>query len=365
MINIVYLILIYVIICFFMILFNVLAIFHSKGSSKLNKIKIRKYKEKIKEQFKRIEEGFLISEEHIKYLKKKLKYGTELIIFDSIISDYKKRENAYIDKYLNNCKSVFTDLMYYYDKRSSTEKAYFLSIIRDYNLLYKNKSKEIERILFDALNEESIYCRDNAYLAICKMGKASNLCKALINISSSNKYFHKNLLINGLNIYNGNLKSLNKLLVKYFDEFRIDIKCCVIEYLSYSDGGYNDFVFELLLDKNLNRKLKLSAIKYFEYSHYYEAEKLLISYVLENLDKDVELCLVSVSALRNYTSNNSINTIKKAIHSKYFKIRDMACESLAVIRLGLNSKELDEFNLEDDITDMYNYYIRKNTKKVK
>ena len=41
----------------------------------------------------------------------------------------------------------------------------------------------------------------------------------------------------------------------------------------------------------------------------------------------------------------------------------MACESLAVIRLGLHAKDLDEFVFEEDVNDLYNYHIHKNKKK--
>ena len=82
------------------------------------------------------------------------------MIFDSVISRYKKHENKCIDAYLKDCKEIFISLMYHYDKKSNTEKAYYLSVIRDYNLLYDNKNKEIERILFESLQDESFYCRD-------------------------------------------------------------------------------------------------------------------------------------------------------------------------------------------------------------
>lgn len=364
MINIVYLILIYVIICFSMIIFNILAIIYGKGNDKLNSIKSRNYKDRIKKQFNRLEEGLKVEEEHLKYLKKRLKYDNELVIIDSIINRYKRKENKFIDIYLDNCKEVFIDLLYYYRKKNSAEKAYYLSVIRDYNLLYKNKSPLVEEILFDALNEKSFYCRDNAYLAICKMGDENKLYKALLSISESNKYFHRNLIVNGLNTYNGDMKKLSKLLVDNFDKLRNDLKCSVIEYLFYYDSGYSDFVFSLLSGKKIDRDLRLSCIKYFEYVYYKDAEKLLITYVLENFSSDITLCLASVKALRNYTSESSIYTIKKAIYSKNLKIVDMACESLAVIKLGLNPSEIEEIEIDGEVSDMYNYHIRKSAEKM-
>lgn len=363
MISVVYLILIYGIICVCMIIFNIFAILYGKGSDRISAVKVENYKTKIKEQFDRIADGLWVDENHLKFLKRKLKRGNELVIFDSVVTTYKKRENKYIDYYLDNLKEVFMYLMYYYEKRSNTEMAYYLSVVRDYNLLYNNKSSEIERILFDTLYDESFYCRDNAYLAICKIGNPYKLKDALVTISDSNKFFHKNLIFNGLNIYDGNNDTLNKILVNNFDLFRTDIKCCIIDYLAFYSTEYSDFVFSILTLSNTERSLKISCLRYFEYVHYERAEKLLIAYVDEYFNSDFLFCFTAVKALRNYVSEESISMIKNAIHSNNFKIRDIACESLAVIRLGLNAKDLEEFDLEEDVTDMYNYHVKKNMKK--
>lgn len=288
MMNVVYLILVYGIICFCMILFNIFAILYGKGSNRLNSIKVNNYKIKIKEQFIRIEEGLWVEDSHLKYLRNKLKHGSELIIFDSIVSTYKKRENEYIDSYLDNLQEVFMDLLYYYEKRSNTELAYYLSVVRDYNLLYNNKSYEVERILFDTLSDESFYCRDNAYLAICKIGDSKKLCNALVSISDSNKFFHKNLISNGLNIYNGDVLSLNKILVKNFDLFRDDIKSCIVEYLAFCEDKYGDFIYSILNMSSTSRNLKISCLKYFEYVYYEKVEKLLIFYVNEYFNSDFD-----------------------------------------------------------------------------
>ena len=111
----------------------------------------------------------------------------------------------------------------------------------------------------------------------------------------------------------------------------------------------------------------MSAIKYFELVYYNDAERLLITYINKYLDSnlgDLDFCLACIKALRNYNSEVSINTIKKAIYYDNFKIRNVACESLAVIRLGIDPSDLEDSSLEDETNEMYNYYIRKNIKKV-
>ena len=56
--------------------------------------------------------------------------------------------------------------------------------------------------------------------------------------------------------------------------------------------------------------------------------------------------------------------LKKSAKNNNLKIRDIACESLAVIRLGLSSKDIIELVSDDEDDDMYNYHIRKNMKKL-
>ena len=345
-----------------MILFNVLAILYGKGSTKMNTLKVQNYKQKIKSQFLRIKDNLPVEEEHVKFLKKKLRKGNELVIFDTIVTSYKRRENPYINDYLDACKDIFIELMYYYVKKNNTEKAYYLSVVRDYNALYKNNKQEIDFILFDTLQDKSFYCRDNAYLAICKMADPYKMKDALLQISNSNKFFHQNLIVNGLIMYNGEKELFLKLLLDNFNLLRNDIKCCVIEYFAYSKIERNEFVLEVFTSSN-NPSLKISCLKYFEYIFCKEAEPLLITCVNETLEKDFELSYASIKSLRNYHTKDSIETIKKAAYSTNFRIRDIACESLAVIRLGVDAKDLEEFITEEDVYDIYQYHIHKNLEK--
>lgn len=361
--SIIYLILIYAIICFCMILFNVFSIFVEKSSNKINSYKVIKMKEKIKEQFQRIEDKVEIEEEHLKYLKRKLKKGNQLMIFDSIVTSYQKRENPYVDRYLEACREVFIYLMYRYVKKNSTESAYYLSVVRDYNIFYKNDKLEIDSILFEALQDKNFYYRENAYLSICKMGDPKKMVHALLEISSSSKFFHQSIISNGLNIYNNDQQKLLKLLMKNFDSFRNDIKSCIIEFASYYDGDYNEFILELLSSKDTDKNIRISCLNYFGVIFYALAEDVLVSCVEESLKSDFSICYAAVKALRNYNTRSSVRAIKKAIYSDNFKIKDVACESLAVIRLGLNASELDEFASIEELNDMYYYHVRKNMKK--
>ena len=360
----IYIILIYVIICFCMILFNTFIILYGKVNTKINTLKTRKMKEKIKSQLNRLKNNFMVEEEHLKYLKRNLKKGNKLMIFDSIVTSYQKRENPCINKYLDSLKDLFAELMYYYVKKNVTERAYFLSVIKDYNVLYQNNKLEIDSILNKLLQDNNFYCRDNAYLAICKMGMADKMVRALLNISQSSKFFYIALLMNGLNMYNGEQVELLKLLMKEFNAFRDDIKCCIIEYASYYSNDYNDFILGLILSKDTSKELKISCLHYFEYVFYDKAEDVIVECVNTYLDDEFSLCYASVKALRNYNSKKSIETIMKAIYSDNFKIRDIACESLAVIRLGFNANDANDFPTEDNIDDMYYYHVRKNMEKM-
>ena len=364
--NILYLIIIYGVICVCMIIFNICAIIYSKGSNKINDEKNKLYKTKIKEELKRIEEGKNVEESHLKFLKRKLRNSNNLMIFDSIVNRYKIRENKYLDTYLKECSSILTDLLYSYDKKTNTEMAYYLSVIKDYNLLKDNNSKELISILYKTLLDENFYCRDNAFLAICKLGDAKKLYKALVIIDRSKKFYHRNLIYNGLSISNCNKDEFIKLIMKNFDKFKTNIKCCIIDYLSYNNNQYSAYIYSLLLVPN-PRNLKISAIKYFGIVRYEEAEKVLITYVNKYLNSDMgdlDFCISCVKSLRNYNSKNSMEIIMKAIYAKNYRIRNIACESLAVIRLGINPSDLEDMELEEDINIMYNYHIKRNIKKV-
>ena len=81
--NILYLIIIYGVICVCMIIFNICAIIYGKSSNKINAEKNKLYKTKIKEELKRIEEGKNVEVSHLNFLKRKLRNSNNLMIFDS------------------------------------------------------------------------------------------------------------------------------------------------------------------------------------------------------------------------------------------------------------------------------------------
>lgn len=362
--NVSYLIFVYAIICFCMIIFNAVAIIYGKGNDKINIIKIKNYKEKIKEQFCLLEENKEVTKEHKKYLKRKLLNSNNLLTYDTIITNYIKKEEPYIKEYLQNCKEIFEELLYKYDKKNNIEKAFCIKSIKEYGILYKNNVRAVDDVLFTNLNDESIYCRDNAYLAICSMSEPNKVTEALKIISNSAKFFHKNIIVIGLNSYKGNSEILLKELFGNFNKFSADVKCSIVEYAAYFNNNYGKYILDMLLSKKTQRKLKISCLKYFEYVYYKPAGPILVAYVYKYLGTDNDLCYHTVKALRNYHSKNSIKAIEKAIYSEDFHIRNIACESLAFIRLGIESKELDDFfQQESEILEIYDYHFQKNSPK--
>lgn len=362
--NAVYLIVIYGVVCLSIIIFNMLLIVLSKVNTKLNATAIKKEKVKIKQQFKRIEDNLGVDESHIKYLKKRLRKRSKLMVFDEIVTSYQHRNNPYIVRYLLSIKDVFTELMHYYVKKNDTIRAYYLGIVKDYNILYQNTNPSIDTILFESLQDKNFYCRGNAYLAICKMGEANKVIRSLLNISTSSKFFHENIIMTGLNIYNGDADELINLSMGKFNSFSDEVKCCIIKYISYyNKDNCSQFVLSLITKKQEVKKVIISCLNYFEYVHYDKAEEVLIDLANQNLNKDFFISYATIRALRNYSSKNSIRAINKAVYSDSFKIRDIACESLAVIRLGLRTSDINEMLAKDEIYDMYNYYIKKNIEK--
>lgn len=359
--NIILLIIIYALFCISMILFNIGLMFYNKINNSIINKKTDRLKQLIKEQIDIIDNGLHVEEKHLKYLNKYIKNGNNLIIFDQIIDMFIKKENPNINMYLSDLKDIFIDLIYYYDKKNDTEKAYYFSVIKDYDILFKNSQTEIIDILFNSLHSKNFYCRDNAYLVICKIGDTKKIVDALLEISESNKFFHKNLIKNGLTLYEGDPNKLLDKLIKMYNKFRNDIKCCIIEYASYYSGNDNYNVFFLDQLESNSKDIKISCLYYFECVKY----DLALESILKNVNsKDFDVSYSAIKSLRNYNKQESIEMLKKSVKNSHLKIRDIACESLAVIRLGLSSKDIIELVSADEADDMYNYHIRKNMKKM-
>ena len=186
----------------------------------------------------------------------------------------------------------------------------------------RENNYEINLFLFNCLNTKSIYLRVETLKALPKIGNATNFLNALKLISSEKQYVNNKILIDTLDNFNGYIKILDENLLLKFYTFNKHIQKCIIEHLKNSNAKFAKYkIIDILKDENLDKEVRISAIKYFSKIHY----------------------------------NNAIIEIKKLLSHKEWEYRAISASTLGKYK----EKDVIE-ELLYSITD-YNWYVRYNS----
>ena len=261
-----------------------------------------------------------LSKMDIDYIKSKLYKRKYFIVFNSTIvklNTYEENEE-YIKKYILYFETELLKIVKKYEKADDTKKTFIVILLGEYKL----NNYELNHFLFNCLNTKSIYLRVETLKALSKIGNTTNFLKALKLISSEKQYVNNKILIDTLDNFNGDIKSLDENLLLKFYTFNKHIQKCIIEHLKNSNVEFaKDKIIDILKDENLDKEVRISAIKYFSKIHY----------------------------------NNAIIEIKKLLSHKEWEYRAISASTLG----KYNEKDVIE-ELLYSITD-YNWYVRYNS----
>lgn len=339
--NIELLIYCYMFVCISMILFNVAYIFLSKRKNNEQKEKTKFAKREMEKALKNLQNNISVSDEHKKYLQKKLKKPSNLTVFNSVIIYFAPIYGEYVQLYLNDISEVFPNLCKTYKKKGSTESAYFAYLISKYRICSKTNDNQITDLMFTLLNNESLYCRENALRVFYVLGNVDYVVKA-IHIVDDKKYFHHSKLItDGLLKFEGNYGELIEKFLYDFDTFSISMRVTILNYIRYqTNGGYEEIMLNILNDESQNDEIRLAALKYFKKVKYDKAYSTLVSCMDENRVSQIDFTIVGALTLINYPSENTLNILKNALKSNYWYVRSNA--SLAIEKIGATQSDLQD-----------------------
>lgn len=363
MFKIQYLIYLYITLCVAMMIFNVFYMIYfnsrKKKIQKRNKALIRK----IDSQIKLLESGLYVSKKHRKYLEQKLQNISNLYILEDALEIHKKE---YTQKYIDENKAVFRELCKTYLKKDTVAKAYFAYILGKYKIGGNKPKTPITNYLFAMLEEESLYCVDNALIAFYRLGNLDNIIEAIEIIDKREVYQNTNIILKGMFAYEGSQEEMALRLWDKFDTFGYNVKIAIINYISIiSKGEWNDTIYNLLKKGTLNKELKIAIINYFSKHHDERVQDILYQIVELPTLNNIEYIIATIKALVNYPGENTIQVLKKVILQKnHWNIQVEA--SKALNDLGLNYIQLiDIYNGENQKARNILKYISKRQKNNK
>ncbi|MBR1691934.1 MAG: HEAT repeat domain-containing protein [Lachnospiraceae bacterium] len=320
----------YGIVCLCMLAFNlVYGIVLRQGDRRLDK-RVRILSENVKLQLRRVREGKEIGEGHLRFLEQRLSFVGNLIAFDRVMEDYlPDKSDPAAKQYIRCMQPVILRLAALYGERESMQTAYFAYFLSKHRIhTCLSAGEELTELLAGYMKKESLYCHVNALQALCDIGSASGILKAMKLLDRRGSDIHEKILTDGLLTFSGSHEELIALLWDNFEHFSNKMKLSVLNYIRFKSGDYCERMLTILTSDTAEKELRLCAIRYFGRYAYEPALEALLAFAVDRDPLDWEYTATAVTSLANYQGEAVIEALTQAVHSANWYVRYNAASSL-------------------------------------
>ena len=319
----------YLAVCAAMIGFNIVCIFVFRIKDK----RLDHYSQRfIGIVHQTIEDG-TVTEEHCKYLSKKLKKINNLMAFDKTLEELFPQNPKQTKDYIRQLSSVFTYLTLEYKKKSEIQAAYFPYIIHKYKVFQGQPISIVMDILLELVHSPSLYVRENALQAIYSIGSVECTMNALWILNESTYYHHPKMITDGLLNFSGDTKQLAELLWDNLHRFSKKMQRVIVDYFRFSSSDHQERILELLTSHGVDDEVAYSCIRYLGKYAYPPAYPILTGIVERYPHNQWIYTAITASALASYPGDRTVAVLKELLHSPNWHVRFNASQSL--MSLGL------------------------------
>lgn len=331
----------YLAVCAAMIVFNCVCILIFRGRIQEQKQRGSQLETEIEGQFQRRQEGLPLEEEHRALLRKKLVRTKNLLIFDQTLERLSQRAPEDVTAYLKELGPLFAYLAVDNKYNSNIKLTYFAYVLQKYHIVQGKPVSVILDVMFQLLQEPSLYCREHALQVIYSVGDCDLVLRALHLVDDNGYFHHRKLLTDGLLTFQGDKGRLAEHLWGDFEKFDLPLQEVVLDYLRFSgNGNFQQPLLEILADEGRDDELRFSCIRYFGRYPCQEAYPLLLSF-MSHLEKlRWEYTAIAASSLASYPGERTVEVLKRALSDPNWYIRFNAAKSLE--RFDLSYLELSD-----------------------
>lgn len=330
-------------VCVSMLIFNILYYLSLNGRSRRMERESKRLRVQVDRQLERLRQGEGLERKHLTYLRRRLSRVNHLIAFDRMMTERREvgedgEPNAELGEYYRSIQPVILHLAVVYRNRESIQAAYFAWFLAKHRMNRRMELDAVQEILVDYMNQDSLYCRVNAFHALCRLGSPRYVVRALSVLDRNQKLFHDKLLTDSLLAFTGNRRDLTSALLEQFNGFSARTRLAVLNYVRFSSGDYCEWVLGILNDPVEDKELRLSAIRYFGRYVYPPAKPVLLAFAADKEPLHWEYVAVSATALASYEGEDVVDTLIGTIYSSNWYVRNNAAGSLAA--RGLKYEDL-------------------------
>lgn len=330
----------YMFICVSMIIFNIVCIliFNRKEKNTTKRKEI--FYNQIKLQIRCLRENGVLEDKQKETLKKNLKRINKLVAFDEALTKLQKEDAKGVEMFLTSQMGTFTYLMSVYKRKEKIKLAYYAYLMAKFKVCREKSFDSIKPSIKQMVIENNLYCRENALKALYSFGDAQAVAESLLLMDNSGVFHHIKLITDGLLTFEGNHETLISILWNDFEKHSPSMQVAILNYIRFKTGNHCSKVLEILKDKKYDDEVRYSAIRYFGRYYYKEAYYVLINMLLDTSEAKFNYAVISATALGNYPGQETIDALKKALHSSVWYIRLNAAQSL--IKLDVDPLELTD-----------------------
>lgn len=319
----------YLAVCAAMIGFNIACIFVFRVKDK----RLDHYSRRFIKIVRQVIEDRTVTEEHCKYLSRKLKKINNLMAFDMTLDDLFAQNPEQTKDYIRQLSSLFTYLTLEYREKSEIQAAYFPYIIKKYKIFQGQPIGIVMDILLELVHSPSLYVRENALQAIYSIGSAECAIKALCILNESTYYHHPKMITDGLLNFSGDTKQLGERLWDNFDRFSNRMQRVIVDYFRFSSPDHQERILELLTSRCIDDEIAYSCIRYLGKYAYPPAYPVLTDIVEKYQHDQWIYTSITASALSGYPGDRTVAILKELLHSPNWHVRSNASQSLMALGL--------------------------------
>ena len=330
-------------VCLSMLVFNVLYGLRLRSDDRRMGAKAENLRRRVTEQLARLQENSSgpaqrVQVSHLTWMRRHLSHVNDLLAFDHLLEELDEQSAAY-QSYMEQMQPVFLYLATVYWKRESTQAAYFCYFLARHKLRRHMELDQIQQVVLSYLKKDSLYCKINAWKALCSFGSPSVIVKALQELGGGEEnQLHEKVITEALLTYTGNSAELIETLWARLECISLPIQRAVLDYIRFQSGNYCDRMLEILRDERRDKELRLSAIRYFGRYPDPSARPLLLGFLQDRDPTRWEFSAISASALARYEGRDVVDALLRAMNSSNWYTRSNAAASLEAH--GLSYEEM-------------------------
>ena len=323
----------YGLVCVSMLVFNVLYGLRLRGGERRLTRRVDRLRRRVTEQLQRIQGHWAgapqpVQASHLAWMRRHLARINDLLAFDRLLDELDSQSEAY-RSYLRQLQPVFLYLATVYWRRENTQAAYFCYFLTRHKLRRHMELDQIQQVILSYLKKDSLYCKINAWKALCGFGSPQVIVEALRELGGEgDSQLHEKVITEALLTYTGDAQELIEVLWAQLERFSLPIQRSVLDYIRFQSGSCCGRMLDLLQDAGRDKELRLAAIRYMGRYPYPPARPLLLGFVSDDDPTHWEYAAISATALARYEGQDVVDALLHAMNSSNWYVRSNAAASL-------------------------------------